>query len=642
MKANAQTASIEIAGVSSYPNVDVASDENNLHEYLSASGGVKQAMAASLAAQTAVSPGKGFAITEMGWSTDPNTSNGVVQGIDEITQAKLTLDAYLDAASLGATQVGLYELRDWNFTDYGAYYGLFHTDGTPKIAATALHNMQAILSDTGATASSFAPASLNYAVSGATDVNTLLTEKSDGTFVIALWREPTIWNAATGTEVAVSNETITVSLDGSSVISSYSPIDGAGVLSTSTATSVAVTLSDKPIFLMIAPAPAVTPSPAAVSGAASPSQPSTGAAAVAAGTFDALEYAASNPDVALAYGTNIAALNQHYLDFGIGEGRQVASFDALEYAASNPDVALAYGTDRTLLETHYIDFGIKEGRAVASFDALEYAASNPDVALAYGTDRTLLETHYIDFGIKEGRAVASFDALEYAASNRDVALAYGTDRAALETHYVDFGIKEGRSVTSFDALEYAASNPDVALAYGANQAALETHYITYGINEGRQVASFDVSAYAAANPDLAARYGNNRTALLTEYVTEGVVEGRPLTAAAASTALFDTGSGHVNGTSASETLFASLGSTLTGGGGTDRFEVGQGMGKVTITDFGGKDTLDLNPFVHAGLSPTITLSGLNTVIGFGTGDSVTLLGVTPSHLTQSGGSFTFH
>jgi len=107
-------------------------------------------------------------------------------------------------------------------------------------------------------------------------------------------------------------------------------------------------------------------------------------------------------------------------------------------------------------------------------------------------------------------------------------------------------------------------------------------------------------------------------------------------------AVFDPGNGRVTGTSASETLFASSGSTLTGGGGADRFEIDRGLGKVIITDFSGKDTLDLNPFVQAGLSPIIALSGSNTVIGFGTGDSITLLGVTPDHLSQSGGSLSFH
>lgn len=42
-------------------------------------------------------------------------------------------------------------------------------------------------------------------------------------------------------------------------------------------------------------------------------------------TFDAEYYAANNPDVVAAYGTDAAALYQHYVDFGKAEGRKPSS-----------------------------------------------------------------------------------------------------------------------------------------------------------------------------------------------------------------------------------------------------------------------------------------------------------------------------
>lgn len=57
------------------------------------------------------------------------------------------------------------------------------------------------------------------------------------------------------------------------------------------------------------------------------------------------------------------------------------NFDANYYASVNPDVAAALGTDASTLLNHYLTFGIKEGRQIsATFDAPAYVAQHPEVA----------------------------------------------------------------------------------------------------------------------------------------------------------------------------------------------------------------------------------------------------------------------
>lgn len=97
-----------------------------------------------------------------------------------------------------------------------------------------------------------------------------------------------------------------------------------------------------------------------------------------------------------------------------------APFDAMYYAAQNPDVVAAVGNDAVALELHYRTFGANEGRAgnaedaavqknktkvgrFEEFDAAYYAQQNPDAVSICGMDAQALYTHYVNFGAAEGR-----------------------------------------------------------------------------------------------------------------------------------------------------------------------------------------------------------------------------------------------
>lgn len=79
--------------------------------------------------------------------------------------------------------------------------------------------------------------------------------------------------------------------------------------------------------------------------------------------FDAAYYARNNADVAAACGNDSAALLNHFVNNGMGEGRRgCESFDVNVYKENNPDLSASYGDDLKSYYLHYISCGHSEGR----------------------------------------------------------------------------------------------------------------------------------------------------------------------------------------------------------------------------------------------------------------------------------------
>lgn len=84
-------------------------------------------------------------------------------------------------------------------------------------------------------------------------------------------------------------------------------------------------------------------------------------------------------------------------------------FDAEYYAQRYADVVVVYGTDEAALFQHYTDYGKAENRAAvktpstSTFDPVYYAKQNPDVVAAYGSGNNNLYQHYLQHGKEEGR-----------------------------------------------------------------------------------------------------------------------------------------------------------------------------------------------------------------------------------------------
>lgn len=138
--------------------------------------------------------------------------------------------------------------------------------------------------------------------------------------------------------------------------------------------------------------------------------------------FDANYYAKQNPDVVAAVGTTPKALENHYNTFGKKEGRAASAedlansplrqiFDAKLYAQLYPDVVAVFGTDADKLFQHFMTFGINEGRKINQyFDVNAYKAAYPDLAKAFGDNTAMYYQHFVTFGIKEHRTLGGFPA----------------------------------------------------------------------------------------------------------------------------------------------------------------------------------------------------------------------------------------
>ncbi len=208
------------------------------------------------------STGYGPAVfTETGYSTNGGTTGGVNADV----QAKYTLDLLLDDAANGISRTYLYQLMD-------AYkpgspqgddgFGLFDPSNTPKAAATAIHNLVGTLADTAATASTFTPATLGYSVTGLPSTgNSLALEKADGTYDVAVWNEPKIWDEATGTETTAATQNVTVQLGGTyATVEVFDPLASATAVSVlHNVSSVQLGLTDHPLLVQIEPGSPATP-----------------------------------------------------------------------------------------------------------------------------------------------------------------------------------------------------------------------------------------------------------------------------------------------------------------------------------------------------------------------------------------------
>lgn len=148
-------------------------------------------------------------ITEIGYSTNH---------ISQEAQAILILNVYLSAFQQGFNKVFVYELYDeWEKS------GLFQDANRPKRAATAIHNLTTLLADPVFPAEL---GKLDYVIPGLpATAHTLLLQKSNGAFYLAVWNEVPVYQDRA--DVVAANVPLTVSF-GMKIrkINVFDPIDG--------------------------------------------------------------------------------------------------------------------------------------------------------------------------------------------------------------------------------------------------------------------------------------------------------------------------------------------------------------------------------------------------------------------------------
>ena len=268
MKSDPNTQSVKVIGPS-YGNTssfseavktENVSDLANTHEYFGTGNPPGAAVSAFLAQASLVSGTKNAVATEAGYYTGPSLSGSIAayqhSGVSELVQAKYNLTLLFSDWKAGVKTTYFYELLD-RYNDPGntnseSHFGLFNADGTPKMAATALHNLVTTLADDGPARSDV----FGYQIAGApTTANSLLMEKSSGTFDLAVWNDIRLASSTTGADVENLPTPVRINF-GQYVqsVSEYDPLVGtSSILSLSNVDHVDVNLPDHPVIFEIVP-----------------------------------------------------------------------------------------------------------------------------------------------------------------------------------------------------------------------------------------------------------------------------------------------------------------------------------------------------------------------------------------------------
>jgi serralysin len=242
------------------PNASTTSNYGNTHEYFGTGNPPTSGISSFIANANIVSGSAPVVATEAGYYTGASLASGPAQfaasGVDEAVQAKYDLTVLFDDWKMGVSVTYLYELMDNqsdpNNTDFRWHYGLFNPDGTPKLAATAIHNLTYILADGGSSPRSGDV--LGYQITGMPSTgNSLLMEKSNGTFDLTLWNDIRLWSATSPTEV--NSPLPPIVLDFGQIVRSvmeYDPLVGTGpVAAWSNVHLIGLYLPDHPVIFEV-------------------------------------------------------------------------------------------------------------------------------------------------------------------------------------------------------------------------------------------------------------------------------------------------------------------------------------------------------------------------------------------------------
>ncbi|HEY4963524.1 MAG TPA: hypothetical protein VIH90_02400 [Candidatus Saccharimonadales bacterium] len=282
--------------------------------------------------------------------------------------------------------------------------------------------------------------------------------------------------------------------------------------------------------------------------------------------FDPTYYADNNPDVASVVGTDPMALFNHFVQYGMSEGRQAsANFNVTSYLERYPDLRNAFHWNLPAYYAHYEQWGMAQGRIatgnylggttvlngadyspVYSFDY--YEKNYPAVANAFGLNDTAALQYFVWFDMSQGgQASSEFNVYDYMNRYPDLrwASGFGWNLPAYYMHYILYGKAEGRIanisgptqyLTSLNGIDYSpvydfttyqADNPDVKNALGNNDLSTLQQFVQYGMSEGRQASTnFNVYDYMNRYPDLRAAFGWNLPAYYMHYILYGKAEGR--------------------------------------------------------------------------------------------------------------------
>ncbi|MBP0496235.1 calcium-binding protein [Pararoseomonas indoligenes] len=256
---NVTVGGLSVESAAGLGDLSAASDYGNWHIYFAHGEQPGRNIAAGVAAAKTFNPEDPVQITETGNYTAVHSTDHSPGGVSEIAQAKLNLNLLFDAAKAGVERTYLYELLDTGIepdTTFGGSLGLFHGDGTPKPAATAIHNLREILADNGLKATGIPQEAPRISLSDLPpNSNTLLLQKADGRYDLVIWAEPDIWDEQNHTDLSAPTSYVTVTFDRPfGGVAVYDPLLGTNpVAQAGNTDSISVAITDHPIIIELSP-----------------------------------------------------------------------------------------------------------------------------------------------------------------------------------------------------------------------------------------------------------------------------------------------------------------------------------------------------------------------------------------------------
>lgn len=286
--------------------------------------------------------------------------------------------------------------------------------------------------------------------------------------------------------------------------------------------------------------------------------------------YDYDYYVEHNADVKAAFGTNTRAVLQHFVNYGMKEGRRAsADFDVKSYRNQYADLRRVFGINLQGYYLHYINYGKREGRKATGVATLQnpttvYNGVNYSAVYDYayytehyknelksyiGDDLQVLQ-YFVNVGMSQGQqGSADFDVNSYRNAYRDLRSVYGSNLKNYYLHYISYGKNEHRkaigvatlqnATTVYNGVNYSAvydytyyiqHNRDVYNVFGGDENMTLQHFVNYGMKEGRQgKADFDVRSYKNAYVDLRNAFGADLKNYYLHYMNYGRKEGRKAT-----------------------------------------------------------------------------------------------------------------
>lgn len=200
--------------------------------------------------------------------------------------------------------------------------------------------------------------------------------------------------------------------------------------------------------------------------------------------FNPNAYRYNYPELELRYGNDNKAYYIHFLHNGMREGLSgnydiykgksyQKVFDYYYYSEFNPDVTAVLGKNPEKYIEHFVEYGMNEGRmACQTFDVHAYKYRHDKFYVkkleslrAYFIDYLYSDNLLIDgrcsvYGGRDYLKVYSY--AYYKANNDDVREALGNNASLYIKHFVEHGMQEGRSGNGiFDVFRYRMEHPEL-------------------------------------------------------------------------------------------------------------------------------------------------------------------------------------